>query len=252
MFAATGRVRSGKSNTVTCIGEEMSLNRPLRARDITFWPPDYIADLQRKSFGDFAQFDEPAAEWNNRDFMSAKNKMLNATHVIFGSIGITVGWALPSLGNIDKGARELVTYIFEMNGRGNRGRARFYETWMNRFSGKVGRKRLGSIWFGRAWQGRPEEAKEYGEIKRQYQDEHFSKSLHEFAEDDDQYQDKAAELSKKKDEAVKAILGNLTSYTNSRGHVSAEAFENEFRLPHRAALDVARRVNAVLDGKVEK
>lgn len=247
MLVYIGDPRSGKSNSASLTGEEMSLNRPFSAKDIAFLPQDYIHRLSVGTPGDYVEFDETAAEYSNRDAMTRRNKMLNATHVTFGSKYITVGWALPVLQMQDAQSRMLVRYVFEHAGEGPRGRGvRFYQNWVDHWSGKTGRTYKGLVWFAKAWIGRPEEAKEYREMKAQYQDASYSKYVREFEKTDDAFADKANEMNSNIAKAVAEIPKNPMPYTNSRGRIDRRYIKREFHLTDDDAGYVANTVNKKL------
>lgn len=250
MMAATGDPRSGKSNTISCIGEECSVSHPFKAKDVTLEPLVYMHALANGRPGDFVQFDEPAAEYNNRDFATAKNKMLNATHVTFGSKYINVGWALPVFQTTDLGARMLCKLVFEHPGEGRRGIVWFYKNWVNHYTGKTGRTKQGSILFGKAWQDRPEEEKEYLEIKRNYQDKKYAGIIRDFAASDDLFKSKAEDRTTRIKAAVAEVLKNPTRYYNDKGRIVARTITKEigqqFGLKGNDPYDVVDEVMATL------
>jgi hypothetical protein len=199
--AFLGEPRSSKSNDATVLGESVSQNALFRAKDITFLPRDYIRSIIDAKPGDYRQFDEPGAEWGARAFMSVKNKMLNATHITFGSKLITVGWAVPVLTMEDKIGRQLINYVFVTRNTGPKGITKFYQNWVNPYTGRTGRTGLGTCWWAKRFSDRPEEEKEYLEMKRQYQDEQYAKYYTDFAREDDEFKEKSeaktAETKKK-------------------------------------------------------
>lgn len=247
MIVSIGDPRSGKSEDEKAQGEEYSLNRPFKAKDITFLPTDYIQALMRGVAGDFVLFDEPGAEWGARNFMSVENKMLNATHITFGSKLVNVGWAVPVLKMQDVVSRMLVRYVLYHRGDGPKGIAAFYRNWVNHYTGKTGRTRLGTIWFARAFQDRPEEAKEYDEMKQQYQDKSYERYYRDFAKSDDDFKDKSEETQANIKKAVELLRADPMRYLNRRGHITGASIKNEFKLTARDADEVARQVNSFLD-----
>lgn len=252
MIASTGYPRRGKSDSQTTIMENISLNHPFRAKEITFLPQDYMATLMKSEQGDSALFDEPGAEYSNRNFMSIVNKMLNATHITFGSKLITVGWAVPSLKMQDVTTMRLLTYFFTMDAEGQRGRSRFYKTWMDPYSGKFGREQLGRVWFAPAWINRPEERKEYLEMKRQYQDSSYERYYKEFARSDDDNADKIAQAKTNIERALLTLSTNPLPYMNVRGKIDREAIRREFNLTYGDARYVANVFSRNLNKKSEK
>jgi hypothetical protein len=207
-----GEPRSSKSNDATVLGENVSQSGPFRAKDITFLPRDYIKSIITAQPGDYRQFDEPGAEWGARAFMSVKNKMLNATHITFGSKLIMVGWAVPVLTMEDKIGRQLINYAFVTRNTGPKGITRFYQCWVNPYTGKTGRTGLGTIWWARRFQDRPEEEKEYLEMKKQYQDEQYAKYYLDFAREDDDFKVKSnAALEEKRAKIKELHLGGMST-----------------------------------------
>ncbi len=239
MIASTGYPRRGKSESQTTIMENISLNHAFRAKEVTFIPQDYMGRLMQAEAGDSVQFDEPGAEYSNRNFMSIVNKMLNATHITFGSKLITVGWAVPSLKMQDVTTMRLLTYFFTMDAEGQRGRSRFYKTWIDPYSGKFGREQLGRVWFGPAWINRPDERKEYLEMKRQYQDSSYEKYYKEFAKSDDDNADKVEIAKSNIQHALEVLSTNPLPYMNNRGSIDREQIRREFSLSYGDARYVA-------------
>jgi hypothetical protein len=203
--AFLGEPRSSKSNDATVLGECVSQNAPFRARDITFLPRDYIKSIIEAKPGDYRQFDEPGAEWGARAFMSAKNKMLNATHITFGSKLIMVGWAVPVLTMEDKIGRQLINYAFVTRNTGPKGITKLYQSWVNPYTGRTGRTGLGTCWWARRFRDRPEEEKEYLEMKKQYQDEQYAKYYMDFAKEDDESKEKSNELFEERRKKIREL-----------------------------------------------
>lgn len=229
MCAWIGDLGSGKSTSNSTTGENVTVTGEFRARDISFLPMDYIYAINHATAGQYKQFDEPGAEWGARNFMTVENKMLNATHITFRSKQINVGWSVPVLKMQDITSRMLIKYVFTMRETGPKGMSRFYKNWVDHYSGKTGRTRLGTIWFAKAWQDRPEEEKEYLEMKRQYQDSSYEKYYKEFAKMDDENKDKVKEAQDAVDKAIAAVTKNPTAYLNSKGKVDRDYLRREFR-----------------------
>lgn len=246
MTVFLGPPRSGKTNAASVDGENCSVSRAYKAKDITFLPQDYLHSISQAAAGDQKQFDEPGAEWGSRQFMSIENKMLNATHVTFGSKLINVDWAVPVLRMQDVQARMLINYVFTFRDTGPRGIAKFAKNWVDAYTGKTGRTNLGLCYWAEAWQERPEELKEYLEMKIQYQDSSYARYYREFAKGEDEFKEKADESN----DAIKAVIDKISKdsmpYLTSRGLVAPESFRREFHLTHMDAKEVARQVNAIL------
>lgn len=230
MLVWLGDPRAGKSNANSVTGENLVVrpNQSFRARDISFLPMDYIGAIQKAGPGDYKQFDEPGAEWGARNFMSIENKMLNATHITFGSKLINVGWSVPVLRMQDVTSRMLIKYVFEMKDTGPKGMGRFYKNWVSHYTGKTGRTRLGTIWFSEAWQNRPEERKEYLEMKENYQDTSYEKYYKEFARMDDENKDKVDAAMKAVDKAIAEVSKNPTTFMNRRGNLDRDYIRRAF------------------------
>ena len=248
MTAFLGPPRSGKTNGATVDSENVSNNRAFRARDITFLPSDYMDLLTKAAEGDVVEFDEPGAEWGNRAFMSVENRMLNATHITFGSKLIFVKWAVPVLQMQDKTARMLVNYSFILRDSGPRGMSWFYKNWVNAYSGKPGRTGLGRCWWAAAWVDRPEERKEYLEMKRQYQDKEYQKYFTEFAKADEPGDEKGRQLKKDMDAAYEKVKLEPDKYRGPRGkidpmRVKFGMLDYDISLTERAAKWVADQFN---------
>ena len=248
MVVFIGPPRTGKTEDASTDGENCSQNRPFRARDINFLPYDYVGALKRGAVGDQVNFDEPGAEWGNRAFATASNKMLNATHVTFGSKLIFVDWAVPVLKMQDVQARMLVNFTFTLRDTGPRGIARLAKNWVNGFTGKFGRTNLGSCWFAAAWQGRPEERKEYLEMKAQYQDSRYERYFNEFAKADDEFKEKSKTSTDNINLALAAIRKDDEPYRNSRGNLDPNTIAHDFYL----TLQDARYVVTAFNREMKK
>ena len=246
MVAFISDPRAGKSNAEKVLGEQININRPFKARDITFLPTDYLEAITKAEPGDYRPFDEPGAEWSSRRFMSIKNQMMNATHVTFGSKYINVGWAIPVLTMQDLQARMLIKYVFYMNSTGPKGMARLYQNWVNHYTGKTGRTKLGGCWFAPCFQDRPEEEKEYDEMKKNYQDQSYEKYYKEFSKADDPYKAKVEENMEKLQTALKKVLESPSQYLNSKGRVDANSLRLEFGTTVRDSEVIARQANKKL------
>jgi hypothetical protein len=248
--AFLGEPRSSKSNDATVLGESVSQNDPFRARDITFLPRDYIKSIIDAKPGDYRQFDEPGAEWGARAFMSVKNKMLNATHITFGSKLITVGWAVPVLTMEDKIGRQLINYVFITRNTGPKGITKFYQNWVNPYTGKTGRTGLGTCWWAKRFPDRPEEETEYLEMKKQYQDEQYAKYYADFAKEDDDFEAKSEDALTAFAKALAELSKDPKPYYNSRGHVDSDLLSTAFPgLTDQKARVLARRFTPALQGK---
>jgi hypothetical protein len=230
MTAFVGPPRSGKSDESSADGENSSQNKPFRARDITFLPQDYMRALGRSTVGDQVNFDEPGAEYGNRSFATVSNKMLNATHVTFGSKLISVDWAVPVLKMQDLQSRMLVNFVFMLKDSGMRGFSKLNKNWVNGYTGKAGRTGLGYCWWAQAWAGRPEEKKEYVEMKDQYQDSRNEKHYKEFSKADDEHKDKVDTAMANIAKALAAVRLDAEPYKNSRGNLDANTLHHDFHL----------------------
>ena len=184
MIVSLGDPRSGKSESEKAIGRDVDIHDDFDHKHISFLPQDYMKQIRTFGEGHFIQFDEPGAEWSNRKFMSVENTMLNFTHITFGSKKINVGWAVPILRMQDVASRMLVKYTFTMIPNGPKGMSLFYANWVDKFSGKSGRTRYGMCWFAPAFPDKPEEEKEYLEMKKQYQDQSYEKYWNELIKRD--------------------------------------------------------------------
>ena len=220
MTASLGYPRRGKSNSQFVVGESVDVNGCFGHTHITFLPGDYIKAIRDAKPGCYIVFDEPGAEWSARSFMSIANQMLNATHITFGSKLVNVGWAVPVMKMQDVNTMRLLTYFFWMLPKGPKGIAKFYTAWVNAYTGKPGRTGEGKVQFGRAFQDKPEEAKEYNEMKQQYQDSSYERYYKEFQS---QVEDDAKEGKKPKDlqELVQVALTDKT-VLNSRGRIDRD------------------------------
>lgn len=253
MVAAISDPRSGKTNAIMVVGEQVSVNRPFTHKDVSFLPYDYLRLIQQAEPGDFVQFDEPGAEWGARNFMSIESKMLNATHITFGSKYVNVGWAVPVLRMQDLQARMLLKYVFYMNSTGPRGMSRFYENWVNHYTGKTGRTRRGGCWFALAFQDAPEEMKEYEEMKKQYQDKTYEKYYKEFQKNDDRFSVQAHENLDRLSKAVAKVMEEPERYFNSKGRVDRNSVRIEFGLTDADARYVTEQANRKLkDGAMKE
>jgi hypothetical protein len=249
MVAAISDPRAGKTNAIMVVGEQVSVNRPFSHKDIAFLPYDYLKLIQKAEPGDFVQFDEPGAEWGARNFMSIENKMMNATHITFGSKYVNVGWAVPVLRMQDIISRMLLKYVFYMNTTGPRGMSRFYENWVNHYTGKQGRTRRGGCWFSKAFQDREEELKEYEEMKKEYQDKTYEKYYKEFQKADDRYSAKAEENLDRLGKAIAKVLEDPARYLNRKGRVDRDSIKIEFGLTAADARYVAEQANQKMEAK---
>ena len=253
MTASAGPLRSGKSVSQQSLGEEADANgwqkeiqNGVKVEDIpphllipqadggykvydpcfdhkhiTFLPQDYLKAIRNARPGCYIIFDEPGAEWSARRFMSIKNQLLNSTHITFGSKLVNVGWAVPVLQFQDINSVRLVNYLFLMT-LSKRGSGRFYQNWVNPRTGKWGSEKKGWVHFYRPFQDRPEETKEYLEMKRQYQDSSYEKYYAEFEKSDKS--EKGVEDEEKKvdlDKIVKEILTHVDDFKTPRGTVNA-------------------------------
>jgi hypothetical protein len=235
MTVSLGPPRSGKTTSQIDIGWMAKSKKYgiFNAKDVTFLPRDYVGALASGQPGEYKVFDEPGAEWNNRDFARVENKMLNATHITMGSKYINVGWAVPVLLLQDKVSRMLVNYTFKFRGSGRKGMCRFYQNWVDAFTGKTGRTRLGGIHFAPAWQDNPEELKEYEEMKKHYQDTRYEHYIKEFAGEDDENADKIQAWKTRIDSIVAEIMKESDKYTNHLGHIDRSLISFDFKLKDR-------------------
>jgi hypothetical protein len=220
MSVSLGPPRSGKSESQKTLGGMCKLASlgPFKAKDVTFLPQDYLDRLRSGQPGDYAVFDEPGAEWGNRNFASIENKMLNATHITMGSKLVNVGWAVPVLLMQDKVSRMLVNFTFIFRGSGPKGIGKFYQNWVDPFTGKTGRVRLGMVWFARAFQDQPEEARLYDEMKKQYQEDRYRKYYEDFAKGDDENAEKVKEVEELRTKVVVEIMEDPTPYLKELGN----------------------------------
>jgi hypothetical protein len=176
--------------------------------------------------------------------------MLNATHVTFGSKLINVDWAVPVLRMQDVQARMLVNYVFIFRDTGPKGIARFSKNWVDAYTGKTGRTNMGLCYWGEAWQDRPEEQKEYLEMKKQYQDISYSKYYKEFAKGDDEFKERSAQQTLDFQNALTAVTANPMAYLNRSGKgIDPESVRREFGLTNRDAGEIARLVNRSIQKK---
>jgi hypothetical protein len=213
MVAILGQPRSGKSFGNMMIGEMVDING-FTADNVAFIPQDYIDLIRKKKEGSYIVFDEPGAEWSNRRFMSVANILLNSTHITFGSRLINVGWAMPSLKNVDVTAERLVNYVFTtLLPPYPRGTAKLYESWMDSYEGTSGRKYLGTVFFFPPFKDNPEELKKYLQKKSEYQDKRYEEYYISFAEKAGK--STGAKLSKDETmEIAKSIADNPAKFVN--------------------------------------
>lgn len=189
-------------------------------KHVSFLPQDYLKAIRTSSPGEYILFDEPGAEASARRFMTIKNQLLNRTIITFRSLKIGTGWAVPILNLQDITANRLVNFLFIMSPN-EPGSARFYSSWTNPRTAQTGATQYGWTHFMPPFQDRPEEMKEYLEMKYQYQSSSYDKYYKEFetmekkesGEDDEEEEINLNEI-------VKKVLADIVTYRTPKGLVN--------------------------------
>ena len=191
-------------------------------KHVTFLPQHYLHSIRHGKPGEYLLYDEPGAESSARRFMTIRNQLLNKTIITFRSLKISTGWAVPILNLQDITANRLVNYLFVMSPN-EPGSARFYSSWTNPRTAQTGALQIGWVHFSPPFQDRPEELKEYLELKKQYQDSSYDKYYKEFEQMEKKESGEEEEEEKVDIEAiVKEILASPDDYKTPKGLISEE------------------------------
>lgn len=265
-----GNPRRGKSNGGKVVGELIDANgrmeypqngekpiphfydpatgkvyRPcFNAKHIGFLPRDYIGLIRKGKKGDFTLFDEPGGELSSRRSSSFWNVLISSVIITFGSLLINTGWAVPILPQQDVNIARMMKWLFTFTSRGPKGFARIYKGWVNHRTGERGQEQIGYCLFAQAFQGRPEEEKEYQENKKQYQDKKYEKDYLEFEEEE---KNKTTESNI--EYVVQEVLKDPTEFLGKRGAIQLHILIQRFHIQYKAGIEVKRKIELALAKK---
>lgn len=146
---------------------------------VSFLPQDFTKRMQHSPKGCFQQFDETASEFNNRRFGSWMNILISSIITTMNSRLVNVGLSATMLPQADINLSRALNYLFEMSNQA-RGVAKLMEHWSNPRTGKFGDTNIAYVYVAPPFQDRPEELKEYSELKKQYQSSKYDSYFKDF------------------------------------------------------------------------